>query len=208
MSQRPRLMLHQPVPMRDGVVLSADIWLPPAGDRFPALLIRTPYNNADARFLAWMDAFVAAGYAVVLQDCRGRHDSDGVWDPYVCELEDGYDTHQWVGAQPWCDGQIGTWGLSYPGFTQTLPATLRSPHLAALVPIASQQDNWGHHRVGGAIQWAVTVFFAGFMGRTMQMEPIARLDLDAVLRGLPLATAVETTIGRSDYVQGVIEHDR
>jgi putative CocE/NonD family hydrolase len=200
-------MLDRPVPMRDGMDLSADIWLPPTGDRFPALLIRTPYNNADARFLAWADAFVAAGYAVVLQDCRGRHDSDGVWDPYVCELEDGYDTHQWVGAQPWCDGQIGTWGLSYPGFTQTLPATLRSPHLKALVPIASQQDNWGHHRVGGAIQWSVTVFFAGFMGRTMQMEPIARLDQDALLRGLPLATAVETSIGRSDYVRGVIEHD-
>ena len=208
MSHAYRLLLNQPVPMRDGVALSADIWLPPTGDRFPALLIRNPYDNADRRYLPWMDAFVAGGYAVVAQDCRGRHDSDGTWDPYMCELEDGYDTHQWVGAQPWCDGQVGTFGLSYPGFTQTLPATLRSPHLKALVPIASQQDNWGHHRVDGAIQWAVSLFFSNLIGRTMQIEPIARLDQDVLMRHLPLVTAVEANIGRSDYFRGVVEQDR
>ena len=200
-------MLHQPVKMRDGVDLSADIWLPPSGDRFPALLIRNIYDNAAPRYLDWMEAFVAAGYAVVAQDCRGRHDSDGIWDPYICELNDGYDTHEWVGQQPWCDGQVATFGVSYPGFTQTLPATLRSSHLKALVPIASQQDNWGHHRVAGAIHWDVSLFFASLIGRTMQIEPVSRLDREALLRHLPLATAVESNIGRSDYFGGVIEHD-
>lgn len=205
---RRRLLLHQPVPMRDGVNLSADIWLPPTGERFPALLIRNIYNNADPRYLRWMVPFVEAGYAVVAQDCRGRHDSDGTWDPYICELNDGFDTHEWVGRQPWCDGQVATFGVSYPGFTQTLPATLRSPSLKALVPIASQQDNWGHHRVSGAIHWSVSLFFSNLIGRTMQTEPVALLDQEALLRHLPLVTAIEANIGRSDYYRGVIEHDR
>ena len=141
-----RLLIDRAVPMRDGVRLSADIYLPSTGGPFPALLLRTIYDNQEPRYIRWTRRFVDAGYAVVLQDCRGRHDSEGQWDPYICELEDGFDTHEWIGRQEWCDGQIGTFGLSYPGFTQTLPATLRSRYLKALVPIASQQDNYGHHR--------------------------------------------------------------
>ena len=214
MTAKRRLLLHQAVPMRDGVDLSADVWLPPlsagaAGDRFPALLIRNIYNNADRRYLSWMEPFVDAGYAVVMQDCRGRHDSDGVWDPYMCELNDGFDTHQWVGAQAWCDGQVATFGVSYPGFTQTLPATLRSPALKALVPIASQQDNWGHMRIGGAIHWSVALFFANMIGRTMQTEPLALIDGLAAQRHLPLATVIEEFVGYPlEFYRGVIEHDR
>ena len=208
MRQPYRLMLHQPVPMRDGVHLSADVWLPPEGDRFPALLVRTIYNNADPRYLAWMPAFVAAGYAVVLQDCRGRHDSDGTWDPYICEVTDGDDTVEWVGTQPWCDGQVAMFGVSYLGFTQTVSAPLRNPHLKALVPIASQQDNWGHHRVSGALHWSALLFFGVLIGRTMQTEPMNLLDADTLAHHLPLVTALEANVGRSDYYRGVIENDR
>ena len=213
MTSTRRLLLHQRVPMRDGVDLSADVWLPPAGtasdDRYPALLCRNIYNNADRRYLSWMEGFVAAGYAVVAQDCRGRHDSDGTWDPYMCELNDGFDTHEWVGRQPWCDGQVGTYGVSYPGFTQTLPATLRSPALKALVPIASQQDNWGHMRISGALHWSVALFFANMIGRTMQTEPLNLLDQVAIQRHLPLRTVSEEHVGYPlEFYRGVIEHDR
>ena len=75
-----------------------------------------------------------------MEDCRGRGDSEGEWEPYVCELHDGYDTHEWIGRQPWCDGNVGTFGLSYPGFTQTLPASLRSKYLKAVAPIASEKQ--------------------------------------------------------------------
>jgi len=206
---RRRLLLHQAVPMRDGINLSADVWLPPTGERFPALLIRNIFNNADRRYLSWIEPFVDAGYAVVAQDCRGRHDSDGIWDPYMCELNDGFDTHEWVGRQPWCDGQVGTFGLSYPGFTQTLPATLRSPALKALVPIASQQDNWGHMRISGALHWSVALYFANMIGRTMQTEPLALLDQAAVQRHLPLRTVIEAHVGYPlEFYRGVVEHDR
>jgi putative CocE/NonD family hydrolase len=208
-TQPYRLLLNQRVPMRDGVELSTDVWLPATtSGPVPALLIRNIYNNADRRYLSWMPPFVAAGYAVVMQDCRGRHDSDGVWDPYICEVTDGFDTVEWVGTQPWCDGQVGTFGVSYPGFTQTVSAPLRNPHLIALVPIASQQDNWGHHRVSGAIHWSASLFFATLIGRTMQTEPVALLDQESFLRHLPLVTAVEANVGPSVYYRGIIEHDR
>jgi putative CocE/NonD family hydrolase len=209
MTQGYRLMLNQRVPMRDGIELSADVWLPPTGDRFPALLLRNIYNNADRRYLSWMEPFVDAGYAVVAQDCRGRFDSDGTWDPYICEINDGYDTHEWVGTQPWCDGQVATYGVSYPGFTQTVPATLRNRHLKALVPIASQQDNWGHFRVSGAIQWSVATFFPTMIGRSMQTEPLAIVGADTMLRHLPLVSTVEDVLGyEMPFFRGIFEHDR
>ena len=205
-----RLRLHQKVPMRDGVNLSADLYLPnpsPGGpERYPTLLLRTIYHSKEPRYVRWAAAFVKAGYAVVLQDCRGRHDSDGHWDPYVCEIPDGVDTHDWIGRQPWSDGRIGTFGISYPGFTQSCPAPGGSRHLAALVPIASQQDNYGHHRCDGLIAWANTVFFPNMVGRTMQSEAMAQLDLQAIQNHLPLH-GVWGEIADSPYVQGVIEHE-
>jgi putative CocE/NonD family hydrolase len=194
--------------MRDGVHLSADIYLPTTGDGpWPALLLRTIYNNNEPRYLNWMERFVQAGYAVVLQDCRGRHDSDGDWEPYECEIPDGYDTHEWVGQQPWCNGRIGTFGLSYPGFTQTAPATLRSKYLKALVPIASQQDNYGHHRVDGVIAHATSLFFANMMARTMQTEALNRLDWDAIYRHLPIVESLDL-IGDCPYYRGVVQNEQ
>ena len=76
-----RLWLDRPIPMRDGVELSADIYLPNEGERFPTLLLRTIYSNQDPRYLRWTAAFVQAGYAVVQQDCRGRYASDRVSEP-------------------------------------------------------------------------------------------------------------------------------
>ena len=192
------LKIDQKVPMRDGVNLSADLWLPSGKGPWPALLLRTIYDNQDSRYIDWAVRFVERGYVVVLQDSRGRHDSEGDWDPYMCELEDGFDTHEWVGKQPWCDGGIGTFGVSYPGFTQTLPATLRSKYLKALVPIASQQDNFGHHRIDGVVQLAVAQFFANMMGRTMQRESLNRMDWMEIHTRLPLINSLDH-IGDSPF---------
>jgi uncharacterized protein len=201
-----RLMLNRKIPMRDGVELSADIYLPHGGGRHPVLLLRTIYHSKDPRYVRWAVGFVKAGYAVVLQDCRGRHDSDGTWDPYFCEVPDGFDTHEWIGRQPWSTGRIGTFGVSYPGFTQTCPAPDGSRHLQALVPIASQQDNYGHHRCDGLIAWANTVFFPNMVGRTMQSEALAQLDLAAIQRRLPLHD-VWGEIADSPYVRGVVANE-
>lgn len=124
-----------PVPMRDGVVLRADIYRPNAGGPFPALVYRTPYGKEPTT--RWYDthlAAVARGYAVVIQDVRGRYASEGDFYPYINEGKDGYDTIEWVARQPWCTGDVGTFGLSYPGAVQWLAAVERPPHLKAMVP--------------------------------------------------------------------------
>ena len=189
--------------MRDGVLLSCDIYRPTVGAPFPTLLIRTIYDKQQERYVAWTRRFVERGYAVVMQDCRGRHDSDGPWEPYVNEANDGHDTIQWIGSQPWCDGNVGMFGISYVGFTQTLPATQRSPYLKALVPIASQQDNFGHFYVDGALQLHVAMNFVNMAGRTMKRESTSLLDWDALWRRLPLESALDDIVDLPFYRDAV-----
>jgi len=123
------------VPMRDGTVLRADVYLPKAGGPFPVLLYRTPYNKQDeAAGHTMHQSAVAHGYAVVIQDVRGRYASDGTFNPYFQEGRDGYDTIEWVATQSWSNGAVGTWGLSYPGAVQWLAAIESPPHLKAMVP--------------------------------------------------------------------------
>ena len=123
------------IPMRDGVALRADIYRPAGGGPFPVLVFRTPYGK---HYAAESDRVhlkaVARGYAVVLQDVRGRYASDGIFEPYRHEGEDGYDTIEWAAAQPWSTGRIGTYGLSYPGAVQWLAAMEAPPHLIAMAP--------------------------------------------------------------------------
>src|SRR6266851_8623295 len=123
------------VPMRDGVTLRADVLLSSAEGKFPALIYRTPYGKHFAlkKYKTFAKA-VARGYAVVVQDVRGRYASDGEFVPYQNEGRDGYDTIEWVARQPWCDGNVGTFGLSYPGAVQWLAAVENPPHLKAMVP--------------------------------------------------------------------------
>jgi putative CocE/NonD family hydrolase len=131
----PVIQRDVPVKMRDGVILAADIWLPAAAGKFPVLVYRTPYGKAAAR-KEWttFDKAVARGYAVVIQDVRGRYASEGEFDPYRTEGHDGYDTIEWAAMQPWSNGVVGTFGLSYPGAVQWLAAIENPPHLQAMIP--------------------------------------------------------------------------
>ena len=107
------------IPMRDGVVLMADVWRPAAGGPFPVLVYRTPYDRRDAADASGLTrAAVARGYAVLLQDVRGRYGSGGDFEPYRHEGADGYDTIEWAARQPWSTGAVGTVGLSYPAAVQ------------------------------------------------------------------------------------------
>jgi len=123
------------VAMRDGVVLRANVWRPASGGPFPVLVYRTPYGKdaTEDWYTTHLHA-VERGYAVVLQDVRGRYESDGEFDPYRNEGRDGYDTIEWAAAQPWSNGSVGTFGLSYPGAVQWLAALESPPHLKAMVP--------------------------------------------------------------------------
>ena len=193
------------VPMSDGVNLSTDVYLPKSDGPFPALLVRTIYDNQSPNLIEAAERFVDRGYAVVMQDCRGRFDSDGEWQPYVNEAQDGHDTQEWIGSQPWCDGNIGTFGTSYVGFTQSLTAPLRSQYLKALVPTVSQQDNFGHFYVDGALQLHVAMNFINMAGRTMQRGSRDAMNSAEFYRRLPLVSALDDIVDLPFY-RNVITH--
>lgn len=105
------------IPMSDGTQLAANIFRPNANGRWPVILIRTPYGKQDEKWPGGGD-YAAKGYVTVVQDCRGRGNSEGTWEPFLNEAQDGFDTQEWVATQPWCDGNIGTAGGSYVGCDQ------------------------------------------------------------------------------------------
>ena len=120
------------VPMRDGVLLRANVFRPAGDGRYPGLLLRTPYGKPEGG----MERYVRAGYAVVTQDSRGRYASEGEHVPFTEEetgdAEDGYDAVEWLAAQPYCNGRVGTFGASYNAWMQWQLAKLRPPHLVAM----------------------------------------------------------------------------
>ncbi|MCX6354850.1 MAG: CocE/NonD family hydrolase [Candidatus Aureabacteria bacterium] len=124
------------VPMRDGALLRANVWRQAPSGRFPVLIFRTPYSKdeGDPDNERTFQHAVDRGYAMVIQDVRGRYMSEGEYTPYRNEGKDGYDTIEWAAAQPWSDGNVGTFGLSYPGAVQWLAAVESPPHLKAMVP--------------------------------------------------------------------------
>ena len=145
--------------MRDGVLLRADILLPSAEGKFPALVYRTPYGKHFAlKEYKTFEKAVARGYAVVIQDVRGRYASEGDFVAYQNEGRDGFDTIEWAAKQPWCDGNVGTFGLSYPGAVQWLAAVENPPHLKAMVPAMTFSTPRNFFYSGGAfdlswIEW-------------------------------------------------------
>ena len=177
-----------PVPMRDGVNLAAHVYRPDAPGKFPTLMLlryfRAPFQNEHAEY------FAKRGYAVALVDSRGRYDSGGKWVPYVNEPRDGYDAQQWLGQQPWSNGEIGTMGISYNGFTQVMPAPLGSPHLKCLVPRENQQTNFGHLYNDGVMQLNVVFEFGLFTKQGSQTQKILPSE-DPHYRRLPLIAAVD-----------------
>src|SRR4051794_2293668 len=141
--------------MRDGTVLRADVYRPAEGAH-PALLMRTPYSK-DVPFglmvvLNYIRA-AEAGYAVVVQDVRGRFRSEGEFVPFVNEADDGYDSVEWAAVQPWSTGRVGMFGSSYMAATQLQAATTAPPHLFAIAPMEGSADYFdGRSYKGGAFE--------------------------------------------------------
>ncbi len=135
-----------PIRMRDGVILYADVYRPAKEGRYPVLVSRTPYSTE--RFPSAYDApmfFARRGYVFVFQDVRGRHESDGKWEPFRNDIEDGYDTIEWAATQPWSNGKVGMQGGSYLGHVQWRAAMSLPPHLVTIFPMVASTSlyhNW------------------------------------------------------------------
>ncbi len=155
------------VAMRDGVHLATDIYRParngtPVSSKFPAILERTPYNKDTIE--GWARYFVPRGYVAVGQDVRGRYASEGRWRPHRDDVNDGYDTAKWIGEQPWCDGDFGAVGTSYPGGTQHALAISNPPYLKAMIPVDAMSDygRYGiRHHGAFELRWVNWIFNIG-----------------------------------------------
>jgi putative CocE/NonD family hydrolase len=184
------------IPMRDGITLSADIYLP-AGplekiEKRPVVLTRTPYMKTNVNIYETARYFVRYGYIFVAVDVRGRGDSQGEFVPYFNEALDGYDTIEWCADQPWSDGNVGTIGASYGGRIQWLAAVQRPPHLRTMIVLVPPSDPFVETPTGVPspmhLCWLHLV-----SGRLNQ--PMELVDWAQVYEHLPLLT-MDERIGR------------
>jgi len=189
------------VAMRDGVRLATDIYLPEGARPHPVLLERTPYGrNAEARRERSVARpvpplrgdvaarFASHGYAVVVQDCRGRYGSEGRFTKYLGEADDGADTMDWLARQPWCNGRIGTYGLSYAAHTQTALASRRPKRLAAMfLECGGFSNAWrGGIRHGGAFELKqATWAWRNAQQAGASSEQVAAQDIAAWFKAMP-----------------------
>lgn len=131
-----KIILDQKIPMRDGVNLSASIYLPQNNEPSPVLLLITPYNVDRNHFQAKF--FAQNNFPVVLVDCRGRGNSEGFFKPLSFDdSKDAYDVCLWISTQSWCNGKIGMFGGSYLGMLQWLTIKEMPPWLKTIIPTSS-----------------------------------------------------------------------
>ncbi len=196
--------LDAPIAMRDGVRLSANIFLPAERGRFPAILERTPYGKGDGA-TANYQAFLEHGYAVVVEDVRGRYGSEGIFDPLRQEAADGDDTLNWIARQAWSDGDIGMIGGSYRGIVQWKAATQGNPHLKAIFPVVSGWDDYvdrfyskgGAMKLGNRLEWMAENL------KAFSYQP----DFSKYVLHLPLRTSDVAATGRSSAMfQDALNH--
>ena len=207
------------VPMRDGVKLATDVYRPardgkPIGDKTAVILTRTPYRkgdgkSADARY------FASHGYTAVIQDTRGRYNSEGVWRWLSDDGPDGVDCAAWIAAQPWSNGRIGMMGTSYVGGTQHALAMAQSPHLKTIIPVDAV-SNMGRQsmRNAGAFElrfWNWIMLNAG-KGSSASQDPARAAALKemadhrhAYLANLPLRRGTTPLKFAPDYEKWLIE---
>jgi hypothetical protein len=178
------------VPMRDGVVLRADVYRPQTGERVPAIVNRTPYDRTSPLIPpAALDPerAVEAGFALVCQDVRGQHGSEGEFYTFGAEGPDGYDTVEWAAAQPWCSGEVGMAGRSYAAAAQWLAAIEAPPHLRAIAPVViggDYYDGWIYQ--GGAFQLGFNLFWTRLITEPRSATRLA--ELEPLWQHLPLST--------------------
>jgi hypothetical protein len=162
--------------MSDGTVLVADAWVPEGNGTWPVLLQRLPYGRsvASTPVLPHPSWVASHGYAVVVQDCRGRGDSGGTFEPFLHEASDGAETIEWAARLPFANGLVATYGFSYQGLNQLYAAATRPPSLRAIAPMMCGPDpreGWTYE--GGALRWPFVCFWAAQLaGQDLRTGPI------------------------------------
>ncbi len=193
------LKADQLVAMNDGIKLATDVYLPKEDGQFPCILIRTPYNKDGHKGDG--ERFAKQGYAVVIQDTRGKMKSEGTFYPFRHDRADGLTTVKWIRTQPWYAGKIGGWGGSYVGFTQWAIAD----ELDAMIPTVTCRDMYdvlypsGLMSLATAINWGLPV-------DSKTMNPIKPEKLMAAYRILPLSVADDSTFKDNAFFDDWLAH--
>ncbi|MFB6111202.1 MAG: CocE/NonD family hydrolase [Halobacteriaceae archaeon] len=215
-----------PVEMRDGVELATDIFRPTnpetgevISDPRPVLLDRTPYDKR-GRLQRHGEWFARRGYVVAIQDCRGRFNSEGEYYIFVNEAEDGADTVEWLAEQPWCDGQVGTFGTSYGAWVQSALATQDPDGLAAMFVnqgAANGREATFRHNGAFELRWLCWAFTLGgaFAKRALEdpdvQRRLAAVDTRDVLAEEPALrgqTALRHIPNYEDWAFDIMESGR
>ncbi len=186
------------VPMRDGALLSTDIYFPDGAEGpLSTILIRTPYNKENtypyrrtrsADDPGWIPTFVSEGYVVVVQDIRGRFESEGRYRVRYSDRDDGYDTVEWLINQPWSDQKVATFGCSYLGETQLALSAAKHPNHIAAMPQAPSAAYYAPGRPwssfdGGVFELAQTAGWFLNSGTTVFMQPPDHVDREEWFKG-------------------------
>ncbi|MBM3948846.1 MAG: CocE/NonD family hydrolase [SAR202 cluster bacterium] len=215
-----------PVRMRDGTTLYADVLRPVGRGKFPALLQRTPYDRTSPitrSFLVDVNRAAQRGYAVVIQDCRGRFASEGEFHTFVNEINDGYDTVEWTASQPWCDGNVGMFGGSYVGATQWLAAKAVPPSLKGIAPgvtASNYHEGWtyqgGAFELGFNLTWAAGLTGSNWDNLSRRYKGLNKRglnkmlntidNLDPAFRHLPLKDLPELKGEHTKYYYAWLDH--
>jgi uncharacterized protein len=202
-----RIERYLAAPMRDGVKLYGDLYRPARDGKFPVLIVRTPYGVQRDGVHEALIKFAQRGYAVYVQDVRGRFESEGKWDPFRNEANDGYDTIEWAAKQPWSNGKVGTEGGSYLGHVQWRAATQSPPSLVTMFPQVASTNiykNWltqgGAFRLSFNYGWGVVRMPNRIMlpqyWHTEKYAP-PELSYEHILKHLPLSDIDHQNAGQS-----------
>lgn len=203
--QAPEKDLHVRVRMRDGVRLCTNVFRPDVEGRVPALLVRTPYGKGTDLAAAYLP-FLKAGYAVVVQDVRGRGHSEGAFRPLEQEVNDGHDTLAWIAAQPWSNQRVGMVGASYLGIVQWKAALSGSPYLRAISPAVAGCDEFEDrfYSKGGAMKLGHRL---SWLAANLRLPQIPEPKFEEYVRHLPLRTSDRAATGREiDFWQAALNH--
>ncbi len=203
--QKPKIF---DVQTKDHISLATDVYLPVNKNKsqFPTILVRTPYGKKQGYFQYWR--FIQRGYAVVIQDVRGREESQGEWMPSYYEVEDANDTLNWIASQSWSDGCVGMIGASYLGYVQWAALCSQNVHLQAIVSFMCSGSAFVDiPRRGGCFNSGMLAWAFAMAQKTFLPENMTQ-DWDYLMKIRPISKIPEVALGQPiDFLDRWLKHE-
>jgi len=182
-----RALINETITLPDGTVLAHDLYLPKEKEKVPSILIRTPYGKNGVALFA--SHFAKNGFAVLVQDVRGKNSSKGVFIPFINEKNDGEDTLDWMCKQSWSNGNIGSWGSSYLSYCVLSLADSKHPALKSVFNLSGWIDGTKVNNPGGALHQMLIIPWLLSDGQ-ISIVSESGADLDEMFAHTPLKEAI------------------